>query len=403
MTISTSPSPISYNGDDSTASFSITWKYFAKSHVVVTLRESDGDEVTWVLGTQYTLSDAQIESGGTLTVSVSPTDFTPATGETLLIELVVPNTQDSSLPLGGPFPSSVVEDELDQAAQRDEKIQAVLDRCIKVPKTDTATDLVLPIDSSRAGEFFSFDGSGNVTSAAGTSADLTAVSTFINTLLDDADAVSARQTLLIDTSGADINSASTIDLDAATGDFVDVTGTVTITAITLGDGVEKTVRFTGTLLLTHGASLVLEGNASIQTAAGDMAVFRGDASSVVRMVEYMRLQPHGANIVAATTTNLDTATGDLVDITGTTTITGLTLSEGKTRTVRFTDALTLTHGASLVLPGSANITTVAGDYAIFRAYSGGVVRCVSYQPINFHFPSADGSARGRTLCKCPSP
>ena len=87
----------------------------------------------------------------------------------------------------------------------------------------------------------------------------------------------------------------------------------------------------------------------------------------------------GSDIASAATLNFDTATGDLVDVTGTTTVTAITLAEGKGQWVRFTGILTLTHGASLVLPTAANIATAAGDYAYFRGYSGGVVRCVVYQ------------------------
>lgn len=91
------------------------------------------------------------------------------------------------------------------------------------------------------------------------------------------------------------------------------------------------------------------------------------------------LTNNGSDIASAATINLTTATGDTVDVTGTTTITAITLAEGDQRLVRFTGILTLTHGASLVLPGSANITTAAGDYATFRGYAAGVVRCVDYQ------------------------
>jgi hypothetical protein len=88
---------------------------------------------------------------------------------------------------------------------------------------------------------------------------------------------------------------------------------------------------------------------------------------------------HGADIASAATVNLETATGDLVDVTGTTTITAITLNEGHERTVRFTGILTLTNGASLVLPSGASITTAAGDFAVFRGYAAGVVRCIGYQ------------------------
>lgn len=90
--------------------------------------------------------------------------------------------------------------------------------------------------------------------------------------------------------------------------------------------------------------------------------------------------PQGADIASAATVNLDTATGNVVDVTGTASITAITLSQGRTRIVRFTGVLTLTHGASLVLPGAQSIVTTAGDYAIFVGYASSVVRCIHYSP-----------------------
>ena len=98
-------------------------------------------------------------------------------------------------------------------------------------------------------------------------------------------------------------------------------------------------------------------------------------------------EAQGADIASAGTINLDTATGNLVDVTGTTAITAITLSQGREAVIRFTGVLTLTHGASLVLPGAASITTAAGDFAVFRGYAAGVVRCVTYS-------RADGAAVG---------
>lgn len=87
----------------------------------------------------------------------------------------------------------------------------------------------------------------------------------------------------------------------------------------------------------------------------------------------------GSDVASASTVNFDNATGDTIAITGTTTINTITLSAGIKRFVRFTGILTLTNGASLVLPSGANITTASGDTAIFIGYASGVVRCVSYE------------------------
>ena len=88
--------------------------------------------------------------------------------------------------------------------------------------------------------------------------------------------------------GADIASASTINLTTATGNYVNVTGTTAITGITLGQGAERTAKFAGALVLTNGASLILPSGTNITTAAGDVAKFRGEAAGVVRCVNYMK-------------------------------------------------------------------------------------------------------------------
>ena len=97
--------------------------------------------------------------------------------------------------------------------------------------------------------------------------------------------------------GATVASAGTLDLNTTTGDYVQVSGTTTVTAITLEEGREVTVKFDGILTLTHSASLINLSGANITTAAGDIAVFRGEASSVVRMVNYARAS--GASLVTS--------------------------------------------------------------------------------------------------------
>lgn len=138
------------------------------------------------------------------------------------------------------------------------------------------------------------------------------------------------------------------------------------------------------LYLPAGQSITFEGTTAdayeTVLAAGEPTADRiatlPDQSGVVV------LQARGADIASGATVNLATATGDIVDVTGTTTITAITLTDGIQKSVRFTGALTLTNGASLVLPGATDIVTDAGDIAVFRGYAAGVVRCTSYQRVS---------------------
>jgi len=190
--------------------------------------------------------------------------------------------------------------------------------------------------------------------------------------------------------GADLASSGTVDLSTATGDFVDITGTTTITAFGTADaGIQRVVRFTGVLTLTHNAtSLILPGGLSIVTADGDTAIFRSLGSGNWRCIVYTRANGQirqtfgikGTDIASAGTTDLSTATGAFVDVTGTTTITAFgTASAGTTVTVRFTGSLTLTHNAtSLILPTGGNVITIAGDVATFVSLGSGNWVCVNY-------------------------
>ncbi len=84
-------------------------------------------------------------------------------------------------------------------------------------------------------------------------------------------------------------------------------------------------------------------------------------------------------VASAATINLDTAK-PYTQITGSTgPVTAITLGNGRIRIVEFASTPTLTHGASLILPGAANITCAAGDTAVFVGEASSVVRCVVYQ------------------------
>lgn len=145
-------------------------------------------------------------------------------------------------------------------------------------------------------------------------------------------------------------------------------------------------------------------NHMIQTVASDVTKYltgvNDDGSLVQTNLDintWDTLGIHGADVAAASTLNIDTTSGWILDITGNTNITAITLSNGHYRVCRFTGTPTITNGASLVLPGAANITAVAGDMAIFVGYAAGVVRCVSYSPKTVQGTGAAVKATSPTL------
>lgn len=108
-------------------------------------------------------------------------------------------------------------------------------------------------------------------------------------------------------------------------------------------------------------------NAKLNLAGGKMTGALNEATPV--------------SLASAATVAIGAAAANSVTITGTTTITAFdSIASGATCVVTFAGALTLTHNAtSLQLPGSANITTTAGDTAEFVSLGAGNWDCLWYQ------------------------
>lgn len=210
---------------------------------------------------------------------------------------------------------------------------------------------------------------------------------------------------------ATIASAGTMNIGAAAANSISVTGTTTVTAFdTIAAGAKRELVFAGVLTLTHNAtSMILPTGANITTAAGDVADFVSLGSGNWRCVNYMRANGQALSapgggftggtltsalneapqvaLASASTVNIGAAAANTVTVSGTTTITAFdTIAAGAIRRVRFLAALTLTHNAtSLILPGSANIATAAGDVATMESLGSGNWRCIDYA-------KADGTA-----------
>ena len=86
----------------------------------------------------------------------------------------------------------------------------------------------------------------------------------------------------------------------------------------------------------------------------------------------------GGDIASASPLVIDTD-GSYFDVTGTTGFSAMTVAANKQFALQFDGALVMTHHATnLDLPGAANITTAAGDVAIFQSTGANTVQCLSY-------------------------
>ena len=123
-----------------------------------------------------------------------------------------------------------------------------------------------------------------------------------------------------------VASATTTDIGAEPEDFLDISGTATITGLgTAAAGVEKTVRFTGILTLTHNAtSLILYSKTNITTYNGLIMRFRSlgsgnwiEVSETPAVVTFTPTPAFGGGTtgIAGTFTGIYTRRGNSVELT----------------------------------------------------------------------------------------
>ena len=207
MTLSTTISRIAHAGDGVTTAFAFPFKIWAASNLKVHLRgNATLTDTLQALTTHYTVDIVAYPNAGNV-VFLAP----PAAGQTVVILRDMPLTQDLDLVASGAFAAENVEVQLDKLAAEIQTLRELVARSPRLPVGTALTDIALPepraavahqlLGVTAAGDGFDLK----------TPADLSlqTVSSFIATLLDDADAVAARATLGI---------AGSIDLDGLTTD-----------------------------------------------------------------------------------------------------------------------------------------------------------------------------------------
>jgi len=276
--------------DGSTTEFSFDFPYAATSEVSVDVWTDDGDVASrQTETTHFSVSPSSSTSGGTVTFVTAPAD-----GNYVVISRTTTATQSGDIDAGAYISKTAIEDALDKGVRVGQEHADAITRSIRAPQGEVGTDLVLPGALARAGGYIIFSSTGALTIGTAFLPTSAAVSTFMETVLDDITAAAARTTL--GAYGAN---------DSPT--FVDIVAT----SIT-GGGTGVQTGFTKTVTDdTNGKTLTVAESGTLQTNAGASGAAAWTLPTAVAGYEYFFV------VGAAQELRVTPAAGDKINHAGT--------------------------------------------------------------------------------------
>jgi hypothetical protein len=256
MTISSTTQKLQYDCDGVTTTFNYTFKIWDDSDLDVIITSAGGVETQLTLTTDYTVTGAGVDAGGTI-VLVDPATDAPS-GSTLTVMRDVPYTQETDYTEGDDFPAEAHEDALDKLLMQILQLKMMLSRTLLLKVTSEYDDLTLPdpVALSYLRWNAGLTGLENVTAVTVIGASNTSATFYKSTMTGNETLVAsgARLVALLDPNGAD----RTVDVAAPTDDY------------------EVTIVNTGSYLLTFDPSGLGQS-----IAAGQKNTFYYDSDSAV--------------------------------------------------------------------------------------------------------------------------
>src|SRR6185312_3649724 len=137
MTVNTATSTATYTGNGSTTVFPVPFYFLVNTDLQVLQKVAATGAINiLVLNSDFTLTGAGVEAGGTLTMTVAP-----ATGDTLYIARNVAAVQQTAYPANSPFPAASHEMALDRLTMLAQQIQTGLALTLQKPALSSVYDL----------------------------------------------------------------------------------------------------------------------------------------------------------------------------------------------------------------------------------------------------------------------
>ena len=139
MTISTQDSKVNYQGDGQTTVFQVPFPFLENNQIYVQKKDAEDNLINYTYGTDYTVTGAGEENGGSVTLNVAPEQ-----GSSISIYRNVPLTQEVDYRENEIFPAETHEEALDKLTMEVQQIQEQLDRSFKVDRfSDVDLDNVI--------------------------------------------------------------------------------------------------------------------------------------------------------------------------------------------------------------------------------------------------------------------
>ena len=139
MTISTQDSKVNYQGNGQTKVFQIPFPFLENNQIYVQKKDAQGNLINYTYATDYMVTGAGEENGGSVTLNVAPEQ-----GSTISIYRDVPLTQEVDYRENEIFPAETHEEALDKLTMEVQQIQEQLDRSVKVDRfSDVDPDIIV--------------------------------------------------------------------------------------------------------------------------------------------------------------------------------------------------------------------------------------------------------------------
>lgn len=248
-------SRVNATGNNTTRTYSYTFKVFSADDLDVIVRDTDGVDTTLTKTTHYTVTGVGTSTGGTVVLVNGSFDWISGsgwlkTGYKLSIRRKLDLTQTTGITNQSTYYPSLHEQRFDKLTMMLQQHQDELDRSPRVPWGDTAPSLELPSAANRAGKFLGFDDSGSPvatgdlapfeTAAAAAAASASAAAGSASAASGSASAASASASAASDSEdAAAASAAAAADSEDAAADSETAAAASAVTATSAASGITR--------------------------------------------------------------------------------------------------------------------------------------------------------------------